>query len=455
MTILSDFSPETGLIPPAIYTDEGIYQQELKQIFGRSWLFLAHESQLPKRGSFVQTYMGEDPVLVVRQKDGSVKAFLNQCRHRGMRLCRSDVGIAKAFTCSYHGWGYDIGGNLVNVPELERGYRNEIDQKRWGATQVPRLARYKGLIFGTWSEETPEFSEYLGEMSYFIDAMVDRLPGGIEFVGGTMKWVIKCNWKFAAEQFASDMYHVNVSHASAAIAMFDDPAMQRMGVFPPGTPGGQSTQNGHGSGAGYPPELFAFDRPGAPLTDFLVTSRDDIVDQLGEERAIRTSFSHNTLFPNFSWLEGRNTVRVWHPRGPNEMEVWSWAYVPADASPEAKRDSKRATEFTFSPAGVLESDDGENWPEVQSVFRGWRARQNDLNFQMGLGHEEVNGGGMPGITSDAMSESNARGFFRRWLDLMEGRSWQEITELDKKRLAEFEERGRKSDDVFKNSNNAK
>ena len=79
-------------------------------MFGRSWLFLAHDSQLPKAGSFVQTYMGEDPVMVVRQRDGSVKAFLNQCGHRGMRICRSDVGEAKTFTCTYHGWAYDLGG---------------------------------------------------------------------------------------------------------------------------------------------------------------------------------------------------------------------------------------------------------------------------------------------------------------------------------------------------------
>ncbi|WP_326837391.1 aromatic ring-hydroxylating dioxygenase subunit alpha [Amycolatopsis rhabdoformis] len=437
MTNLAEFEPESGLVPPGIYTETDLYQQELERVFGRSWLFLAHESQLPTKGSFVQTYMAEDPVLVVRQRDGSVAAFLNQCRHRGMRLCRSDQGVAKAFTCSYHGWGYDLAGSLVSVPELERGYRNDIDKSRWGATKVPRLARYKGLIFGTWSADAPEFEEYLGDMAYFLDAIVDRYPGGIEFVGGASKWVIECNWKFAAEQFASDMYHVNVSHASAAIALFEDPDMQKLGVVPPGLDGRQSTRNGHGSGAAFAPEFLAFETPGSPYTDYLTENRDDIVARIGEERAIRTTLSHNTIFPNFSWLEGRNTMRVWHPRGPGEMEVWSWAFVPAGASAEAKRASKRATEFTFSPAGVLESDDGENWPEIQTVLRGWKARQNAMNFQMGLGFEEYRGWGMPGMTNDTISETNARGFFRRWLDLMQGRSWQEIAESDQGRLTEF------------------
>lgn len=435
MRILDDFQPESGLVPPSIYTDEAIYQNELANVFGQTWLFLAHDSQLPKKGSFVQAYMGEDPVVVVRQADGTVKAFLNQCRHRGMRLCRVDQGIAKAFTCSYHGWGHDIGGKLVTVPEVDRGYRNEIDMAKWSPTQVPRLTNYKGLIFGTWSEDVPEFAEYLGEMAYFIDSTVNRYRDGIEFIPNVNKWVIKCNWKFAAEQFASDMYHVNTAHQSSAFAIFDDPTMQTMPIAGPDTDGRQSSLNGHGSGAAYPPAFLAFSAGAAgPFSEYLLSHRDEIIEQLGETRAMRTEFSHHTIFPNFSWLEGRGTMRVWHPRGPGEMEVWSWSYVPAGASSEAKRASKRMSEFTFSPAGVLESDDGENWPEIQTVMRGWRARQNHLNFQMGQGHESLNGWDMPGVTNDMMSETAAQGFFQRWLELMQGHTWQEINEMNSARI---------------------
>jgi phenylpropionate dioxygenase-like ring-hydroxylating dioxygenase large terminal subunit len=115
-SIRSLFDERAGTISPNIYADPAIYELELERVFARSWLVVAHESQLPGPGDFLASYMAEDPVIVIRQKDGSVKVLLNQCRHRGMKLCRTDQGRARGFICSYHGWAYDTAGNLVNVP---------------------------------------------------------------------------------------------------------------------------------------------------------------------------------------------------------------------------------------------------------------------------------------------------------------------------------------------------
>ena len=84
----------TGRQKRTIYSNEELYKQELERIFGRCWLFLVHTSQIPKAGDYFRTFMGEDDVIVIRQKDGSIKAFLNSCTHRGNRICRADRGNA-------------------------------------------------------------------------------------------------------------------------------------------------------------------------------------------------------------------------------------------------------------------------------------------------------------------------------------------------------------------------
>ncbi|MCY4499683.1 MAG: Rieske 2Fe-2S domain-containing protein, partial [Rhodospirillaceae bacterium] len=113
---------DDGLISRRIFVDPDIYRIELENIFAKCWLFLAHESQIPSPGDYTTNYMGEDPVLIWRGLDGKVRAFLNSCRHRGMRVCRTDAGNARQFACPFHGWTYGSNGELKTVPSLEDSY---------------------------------------------------------------------------------------------------------------------------------------------------------------------------------------------------------------------------------------------------------------------------------------------------------------------------------------------
>jgi phenylpropionate dioxygenase-like ring-hydroxylating dioxygenase large terminal subunit len=411
---------EQGLIGRQIFIDPEIYAQELEQIFARCWLFLCHESQIPHAGDFFSTYMGEDPVLVMRDKDGQVHAFLNICRHRGNRLCRADAGNAEHFTCAYHGWTYRNDGRLVGVPYFREAYFGALERDHWGLVAVAQLDSYKGLLFATFDPTAPPLLEYLGEMAWYLDTFIDRREGGIEVIGGVHKWLIPCNWKFPAENFGGDRYHVPWSHLSAIKTGFGS------GVSIKPTSAGSlvSPGNGHCLVCFGPqdvseppiPELLAYEEEIRPEVESRLGPRMQLINPVV-----------GTVFPHFSLLRATSrTFRVWHPRGPENIEVWSWVYVDKAAPPEVKEALRLAGIRGFSPAGTFEQDDMDNWQECTRTCRGVVSQRYALNTQMGLGHEQYNED-LQGWTSDfRMSESNHRQFYRRWVQLMTTESWAKL-----------------------------
>src|SRR3954463_1125421 len=155
---------EQGLVDRSMFSDPEIFQVELERIFARCWNFVAHESQIPNPGDFWASLMGNDRVIVVRDRDMQPQVLINSCRHRGNAVCRADEGRATSFMCTYHGWTYDLKGALVGVPGFKDYYHEDLNREEWGLVAAPKVDSYLGFVFASLDPEAPDLYDYLGDV---------------------------------------------------------------------------------------------------------------------------------------------------------------------------------------------------------------------------------------------------------------------------------------------------
>lgn len=415
-----------------VFWDQEVHKRELEAIFGRCWLFLTHESLIPNPGDFVTALMVEDKIIVSRQKDGTVKAFLNSCTHRGNQICHADSGNAKSFVCNYHGWAFGQDGSLVDVPLEKLSYHGKIDKSQLGSRPV-RVESYGGFLFGCHDPQAPSLREYLGDFTWYLDTFLIGAGGGMELLGPPSKSILKCNWKVPVENFIGDAYHVGWTHAAALNIIggplasmagntndmsFDDMGMQF------------TTRFGHGFGLIDNAGSAVHSDPGDYIK-FMEETRGEVRNRLGAERE-RLYMGHwnCSLFPNCSFLYGTNIFKMWHPRGPGEIEVWSWTMVHKNMDPALKRKIQREAIRTFGTAGTLESDDAENMSTCTHSNDGWETRKGRINSSMGINHEGPHPA-YPGIVGASfIGETSYRGFYRFWAEMMDAPDWPSVRKND-------------------------
>jgi naphthalene 1,2-dioxygenase subunit alpha len=415
---------QRGFQKKRIFWDEEIYQLELEKIFARSWLFLTHESEIPNPGDFFCTFMGEDPVIVVRTRSGELRAFLNTCSHRGNQVCYAESGNTRAFTCSYHGWSYYLDGTLAAVPLEAEAYHNLIDKSKLGLRPVAKVESFAGFVFGCFDPQAPSLRDYLGEMAWYLETFTAR--SGAELLGPPLKSVLHCNWKVPVENFICDSYHVGWTHA-AALKVLGGPLAGAVGntQIPPDSGVEISTRYGHGFGVIWD-AATALHR-GSSFEEFLRAHQSEVAALLGEMRA-RLYRAHwdASLFPNCSFLYGTNVWKVWHPRGPHECEVWTWTLVEKDMPSELKRKVQKEALRTFGTAGTLESDDAQNLHGCTATNRGMVTRRGEMCGMMGIDREAAHPQ-LPGLVGDNnWSEIALRGFYRFFAEMTESHDWPEI-----------------------------
>ncbi len=447
---------ENGVMNRQIYYDADIYQQELERVFARMWLFIGHESQIPNPNDFFVSRMGEESVIMTRDRQNQIHVLLNTCRHRGMKVCRYDEGNTPVFSCPYHGWSYSTDGTLVSapgeligVPQFRTAYHGELNKEEWGLVSVPKMQVYKGGVFACWDEKAPDFFDYVGDFLPYLDGLFDHRDGregGSVVVGGVQKWRVPCNWKFSSENFTNGAGH-NISHRSVEL----------VGIGPGGAgqtrSGERSRERNQSQGKVSFPESGHCARGGIPLVEesypfpsfnSKLGPLDDMeaVDryyrEIYEKRRVNlagkpVSWAGGNLFPNMSYhSQFPRSILVTHPAGPMEMEMWRWVLVDADA-PKEVVDLARHHALRYSgPAGMTEQDDMENWNYAAAASKGTIAKRYPYSYKMGLGHamkvDDLEGA----IISDhTTTEENDRNFYKRWAELMDAPSWDDLPAMNR------------------------
>ena len=201
----SSQSLTTTLLPASWYLCADIYRQEQEKLFHRSWIHVGHASRLPDPGDYLTYDIGGQSIIVMRGSGGDIGAFYNVCRHRASQLLAGDGSVPRIY-CPYHGWTYDVDGNLAVARHTENvaGF----DRSCWGLTQV-RLERIAGFLFVCLDHETPSLDETypgLAEMIYNCEPEVERLVHTHR-----MTYDLACNWKIAVENY-TEGYHVRTVH---------------------------------------------------------------------------------------------------------------------------------------------------------------------------------------------------------------------------------------------------
>lgn len=385
----------------SIYTDPDIFNLEMERIYGTSWVYVGHGSQIPNAGDYYTTTIGRHPVVMVRHKDNTIKVLYNRCAHKGAQVVSQTYGNAKAFRCGYHGWRYDTDGRLLTVP-LQEGYDNSAFCPR-ASTQgnMPEVANYReyrGFIFASLSADAIDFESWIGGIDSSIDNMVDRSPEGeLEIVKGSLRYLMNCNWKFHVENL-NDLMHPMVAHQSSSQA-------------------GKVVANRHFKGDEKKPmaiEIISpftnkyafFDDMGLNFFDHghsysggkisIHSAYSDISEYqrmmekaYGKERTseIFSENRHNTvLYPNLTIKGAIQTIRVCHPIAVDKTLIESFVFKLKGAPEEILQRSVLYSNLINSSAGLVQPDDHECYIRLQN---GLHAKGNEwVNMQRYMGQEK-------------------------------------------------------------------
>lgn len=397
----------------SLYTSEEIFDLEIDKIFSNTWIWVAHESEIPDAGSFKSSFVGTQPVIVVRDRKGNINVLLNRCRHRAATVCEHQSGKTNNFVCPYHGWGYGLDGALRGVPHPE-SYADTLDKANLGMIRL-RTESYAGMVFATFKEDIEPLADFLGPAKKWMDLFMKQ-GGGYPIQATTAhRFRFPGNWKIQLEN-TTDGYHFPIVHKSFLSSV--DKQTEEMLNFVDGSGFVEDLGNGHSVMVMIPELIDLEENLDAPIPDRFMELAQVLRDEGHEEMAVRkivravggSGFNLN-LFPNVACSMA--FFRVLQPVSVRETEIHH-VVITMKGGPEAANQARlRMHEHFQGPMGFGTPDDSEAWERVQ---RGSSAGD-DLWIMLnrGLPGEVAT---EDGLRSDVSAETGMRAAYQKWKEYM-------------------------------------
>ena len=395
--------PAAGLtrIPFALYDDAQVAADEQARVFrGDTWNFLCLEAELPDSGSYRTTFCGETPVIVVREDD-EIYAFENRCAHRGALIALEKSGRADNFQCVYHAWSYNRQGDLTGVA-FEKGVKGQGGMppdfcKEAHGPRKLRVARYCGLVFGSFSDEVPDIEDYLGPE---ICERVERVLHKPVEVIGRFTQALPNNWKLYVEN-VKDSYHASLLHLF--FTTFELNKLSQKGGVIVDESGGHHVSYSMidpaaEKDASYKEQALRSDNAAYRLKDPSVLAG---FKEYGDGITLQIL----SVFPGFVLQQIQNclAVRQVLPKGSTRTEL-NWTYIGyADDTPEQRKVRLKQSNL-IGPAGFISMEDGAVGGFVQRGIAG--AADHEAVVEMG--------GDGAGSSEGRATETSVRGFWKAY-----------------------------------------
>lgn len=394
--------PGLTRVPFAVYSDTRLAADEQDRIFrGETWNYLCLEAELPDSGSYRTTFAGETPVVVVRDGDGEIYAFENRCAHRGALIALEKSGRAENFQCVYHAWSYNRQGDLTGVA-FEKGVKGQGGMpadfcKEAHGPRKMRIATFRGLVFGSFSEDVPGIEEYLGDE---ICERIERVLHKPVEVIGRFTQALPNNWKLYVEN-VKDSYHASLLHLF--FTTFELNKLSQKGGVIVDESGGHHVSYSMidpsaEKDATYKEQALRSDNDRYRLKDPSVLAGFKEYDD-------GITLQILSVFPGFVLQQIQNclAVRQVLPKGVARTEL-NWTYLGyTDDTPEQRLVRLKQSNLV-GPAGFISMEDGAVGGFVQRGIAG--AHDQEAIIEMG-------GGGATSSEGRA-TEASVRGFWKAY-----------------------------------------